>query len=197
MALKRFSEPAVEPVSVDEVKDHLYVEHNEKNDLLALYIAAARGHVESSCHIAVAAAQYLLTLDSFPAESIYLGVTPVLSVDSIVYDDEDGAEQTIDPDLYVLDNSGLYGWVTPVAGSPWPATISAINAVRVTFTAGYEINPGSSPPVNDCPVPLRQAIMLLVGDWFENKGSASAPQQFELPYGVEALISPFRQPVLK
>lgn len=187
MALKRASEPATEPVSLEEAKDHLNVEHSEKDVLLDSYISAARGLVERSCHIVVAETDYILTLDAFPASSIYLGVTPVIAVDSVMYDDEDGMEQTVDPADYIVDNSQDYGWVVLMADASWPATLSAVNAVRVNFRAGYV----------DAPPPLCQAIKLLVGDWFEYRGTTSHGIIREFPYAVETLISPYRQPVLR
>ncbi len=193
MALKRASEPAVEPVSLDEIKDHLNIEHAEKDVLLQTYISAARGLVEQSCHIVVAETDYVLTLDSFPASSIYLGVTPVIAVDSIQYDDEDGNEQTLDSVGYYLDNSQDYAWVVLSADTSWPSTLSAVNAVRVNFRAGYMTGTGS----DGAPRPLCQAIKLLVGDWFEYRGATADKSVMEFPYAVEALISPYRQPVLK
>jgi uncharacterized phiE125 gp8 family phage protein len=199
MTLKRLGITTSEPVSVTELKDHLNIEHAEKDLLLGTYISAARGHIESSCHIAIAPTDYLLTLDAFPSSAIYLGVTPIIEVVELAYDDEDGFEQVVDPADYLVDASGAYGWVVPVADVAWPATLAGVNTVRVTFTAGYA-ETTDSPPESTAPEPLRQAIKLLAGEWFAYRGVSIdkvGNQIPQLPYAVEALISPFRQPVLK
>lgn len=197
MGLKIVSSPTVEPVTVPEVRDHLHIEHTLEDGVLAAYIQAARGHIESSCHIVIAPTTYMLTLDVFPAGAILLPATPVMSVAEVAYDDVGGLETILGPASYVLDNSGAYGWVVPNSGMAWPATINGINAVRVTFLAGYPEISGSSPPESIAPMPIQQAIKLLVGTWWEYRTGVESKQTYETPFTVEMLISPFRQPVLR
>lgn len=186
MGLKRLSEPAFEPVTLDEAKDHLNFTSDDKDALIEGYISAARGFIENSCHIVVAESEWQLTYDAFPDESIAIPKSPLIGVAEVAYDDEEGDEQTLDEgDDYVVDASQGFGWVVPVGA--WPATVSAVNAVRVSFTAGW---PNES-TVSTAPQALKQAMLLLIGHFFENRGAPT-----EMPPAVEALISPFRVPVL-
>lgn len=191
MAIRRISEPDVEPVSLDEAKEHLNVEHDEKDDLIESYISAARAYLENWCHIVIAESEWELTLDSFPEEGISLTRFPLISVTSIKYDDEDGAEQTLGTSNYTVDASGAFGWVVPIEDG-WPGVISAINAVRVRFMAGW----ANDSNVSTAPPELKQAIKLLVGHFYDNREAVGPGSLAALPFAVEALASTHRVPVL-
>lgn len=60
---------------------------------------------------------------------------------------------------------------------PWPA-----EAVTVTVKVG-----GFAPPA------IKQALLLLIGHWMENRETASDKPQTELPFAVESLVSLYRR----
>lgn len=43
------------------------------------------------------------------------------------------------------------------------------------------------------PEPITQAILLLVGHWYNQRESVSGMQMYEVPMGVEALVKPYRR----
>ena len=57
----------------------------------------------------------------------------------------------------------------------------------MAFEAGY------GPAPEDVPAPLRLAILMLAGHWFERREAAVETTLERLPLGVAALISPFRR----
>jgi uncharacterized phiE125 gp8 family phage protein len=61
--------------------------------------------------------------------------------------------------------------------------------------AGIEIDLicGFGPAMADVPAPLRQAILLLVSRWFENRGDDAHGVDARLPGDVMALIAPYRR----
>jgi uncharacterized phiE125 gp8 family phage protein len=46
------------------------------------------------------------------------------------------------------------------------------------------------------PEPLRQAIRLLVTNWYENRGDAGGDDANPLPASVRALVAPYQRPRL-
>lgn len=185
MAIKRVAAPDVEPVDIDEAKDHLNIDSNDKDALIGTYISAARAHIEDYCHTAVARALWELAYDAFPSAGIEIPKAPLLSIASVKYDDVDGVEQTVDTADYYVDLISQFGWVIPA--STWPSTISAANSVRVRFYAGYADD--------EVPLPLKQATLLLVGHFFEHREPVTTTAISTLPLSVEALIGPYRVPV--
>lgn len=48
----------------------------------------------------------------------------------------------------------------------------------------------------DVPAPINQAMLLLVGQWYQQRGSASPDSFAEVPFAVTSLCRPFRGAVL-
>lgn len=181
MALTLVTPPAEEPISLADAKAHLRVEHTDDDALIALYITAARQTVDGKdgwLGRALVTQTWDVSLDAFPSGEIELPLQPLQSVASVTYDDVDGAAQTLDPAGYTFDPTG---WI--VAGSSgWPATLSAINAVRARFVAGY----GAAA---DVPAPIRAALLLMVGHLYANR---EAPAEDALKGAAGSLLAPYR-----
>lgn len=45
----------------------------------------------------------------------------------------------------------------------------------------------------DLPTPLRQAVLLLAGHWYNQREAVSGVQMTEAPYTIQALIKPYRR----
>lgn len=109
------------------------------------------------------------------------------SVDAVKYIDISGALQTLDPTKYVVDSIGEPGVLTPAVGTYWPDTQNTINAVQISFTAGY------GNPV-DVPAGIKTWMLLRVGALYENREEVSVATRVtvqELPY-VDTLLDPYR-----
>lgn len=105
---------------------------------------------------------------------------PVIAVESIKYLDTAGAEQTLAPDFYELRGDQI----VRAYGKSWPASRHDDENVRVTYTAGYD----------ELPMPIRAAILLIVGDLYRYRDTAAMVQMSKVPMSVtvETLLSPFR-----
>ena len=190
MTLKLITAPATEPVSASEAKSHLRVDTTADDTLIGTLITAARQHVENHLRRALITQTWELVMDAFPAgDVIRLPRPPLVSVTSIKYTDEDGNESTFSSAAYVVDTDSTKGRVVLKSGETWPSdTLAAANGVRVRYVAGY----GEASAV---PRPIRQAILLLIGTLYENRESVLVAQGVtvaQLPFGVEALLMPYR-----
>ncbi len=190
MALKLITAPATEPVTSTEAKSHLRVDTTADDTLIGTLITAARQHVEAHLRRALITQTWELVTDAFPVGDILrLPLPPLVSVTSIKYTDEDGAESTLSSGLYVVDTDSTKGRVVLKNGETWPSvTLAAANGVRVRYVAGY----GEASAV---PRPIRQAILLLIGTMYENRESVLVAQGVtvaQLPFGVDALLMPYR-----
>jgi uncharacterized phiE125 gp8 family phage protein len=164
MGLKLITPPAAEPVTLADVKQHLRVTDTADDLYIGALIAAARQHLdgwEGWLGRSIMPQTWELVLDAFPCNEIKIPATPVQSITSIKFDAADGFEQTLATSAYFLDNSSLSPWVLP--SDAWPATLSAVNAVRVRFVAGYA-------DAASVPAPIKAAIMLIVGKLYRLSG---------------------------
>ena len=184
MATRLKTAPASEPISVDEAKAHLRVTFTDDDSYIASLVTAARIACEQSTQRAFITQTWEKFIDAFPADGIDLPYPPTLSLTSIKYIDINGTLQTLSGASYKLDVVSTPGWVVPAYGYTWPTAREEINAVTLEYITGY----GSAASV---PQPIKQAMHLLVGQWYENREAASEKSQSELPFGVCMLLAPY------
>lgn len=209
--LVQTSAPASEPLSVAEAKAHLRVEVSDDDAYIGNLITAARRYVEKASGRQLVTATWQATYDRFPRSqnsyagdsgcvtdrpipqpelqvrrwldhiSIRLPRSPLQSVSSITYIDATGATQTLSPSLYNVDSISDPGRVAPVWGSYWPITRRQLNAITITFVAGY----GAASAV---PETYRLAIRQLVAHWYTNREAVATGNPTTLPVGILDLI---------
>jgi uncharacterized phiE125 gp8 family phage protein len=175
-------------VSLAEVKKHVHSEDFTDDDAyLEALVATATAHIDGASGWlgrAIGESEWQLLLNCFPCGGIRIPLPPLLSVDEIEYVDVEGETQTVaDFRQFGIESANGQGYVLPAYDGEWPDTRDdEPEAVRVTFTAGY----------SEVPKPIKHAILLLVGDWYENRENASEIKLNEMPRGVDALLYPLR-----
>lgn len=179
--------PAVEPVSLEELKAQLGVTLDLDDALLTRKLRAARQHVERFIGRPLLATLHEGVLDRFPRAEIGLPVTPVLGVEQVGYIDGRGVLQVVPAGAYEVDGFGEEGWIIPHADTVWPATMATINAVRVRWTAGLAQN------AEGVPETLREAVLMLAAWWHEQREAALVEGGArEIPFGVAELLRAHR-----
>jgi uncharacterized phiE125 gp8 family phage protein len=207
LILQRIVPPSAEPVSLATAKSHCRVDGDGDDDLIALYISAAREYAEKRLNRALMLQTWRLSLDTFPwggyrpspgrrnsyefsndywsaGMSIMLPRPPLVAISSIMYLDSTGTEQTLDPSLYIVDEAAEPARVVPSIGSYWPYLQAyQPSGVQVTYTAGYGIQPSS------VPADIQLALLMLVGHYYENReASSQGLAVMNIPLAVDALL---------
>ena len=189
MALTLVTGPAVEPVSLTEAKSHLRVDITDDDALITALITAARQMAEEISRRALITQTWKYILDAWPkGDELTLPLPPLQSVASITYKDKDGNSATFSSGSYIVDADCEPGRVVLAYGATWPSTtLYPAGAITVQFTAGY----GDS--ASDVPQAIRQAMLLMIGHWYENREQVTVGAVArEIPLGVEALLWPYR-----
>ena len=167
--------PRAEPIEVYEAKQHVRVDHSADDAWFAAQIVAARTYVETRCSRALVTQTLELTLDAWP------------SGPSITYTDNAGVAAIWPATNYqVLATTHTPGAIGLAYGAQWPtATLRSWAGIAVRFVAGY------GPAATFVPMPLRQAMLLLVGHWYANREAVAAGNLGPLPFAVDALLYPY------
>jgi uncharacterized phiE125 gp8 family phage protein len=190
MAYKLYSAPAVEPVDLAEAKLHLRVDTTADNTLITSLITAAREWIEENCARALVNQTWDLYLDEFPAgEEIVLPRPPLSSVTAVYYTPDGSTQQTFAASNYTVDTVSEPGRIVLDSDAAWPGdTLIPVNGVQVRFVAGYGATGASVPR------PIRQALLMLVGHYYENREAISVGKTlFDVPFGVKALLAHYRE----
>lgn len=181
--------PAVYPVSLDEAKAHLRVTSDEEDALVEGLIAAASVAAERRIQSALITQTWRVDRGAW-AFPFRLPIGPVREVVSVGYFDAANEAAVLSPSAYSLHADALGAALHFAGTASTPSLYSRPDAVRVTFTAGY----GDEP--SDVPAPIRQAILLMVGSWYEHREeSVIGATVAALPRSVaaDALLTSFRR----
>jgi uncharacterized phiE125 gp8 family phage protein len=175
--------PAVEPVTLGEMKDYLRLDGEHQDDLVLGLVKAARLMVEAASRRILVEQRWRVMLDCWPeGGTVLLPLSPLIAVESIEVFDHAGAATAIASEAIVADalSDPPRVTVTPV---PQPGRVR--NGIAIMLRTGF----GSAP--EDVPASLRLAIKILVARWFENRGDVAGEQT--LPPEALALIAPFQR----
>lgn len=193
MTLKLITGPVDEPIPLAKAREHLRVETNAEDGLIASLIVAARMHVEAMTGRSLMTTEWELRADSFPCagEAQTLPRAPLDTLDAVTYIDDAGAEQTVTSTVYQLIQpvgpTANLASVVLAYSQTWPTARGEADAVRYQFTAGYADE-------DAVPEPIKSAMLLIVGDLYENRQAqvAGAMAQLTPNATVAALLNPFR-----
>lgn len=191
--LVRVTPPAVDLLSLAEMKTQTRVEHGADDAYLTALGQAVTDHLEGYAGYlgrCLISQTWTLRMPGFPGCCIQIPLPPLIGVTSIRYVDPDGVEQTVLADTYhVLD--GPRSQVVLANGEAWPAVEWNPRAVTVTFVCGY----GAA--ASDVPAAIRAAALLTVADLYANRGDEAEPgDEITLAPTAKRLLRPHRVPRL-
>lgn len=133
------------PVDKEYLKLHAHVDANDEDLNIEEYIGAATNMAQRQLDRQLCTATFRLSLDCFPEPTrhnpmaaLYMPRPPFQSSGfAIGYINATGTTVTMASSDYILDTDSEPGRVMPAYGQVWPDTRDQINAVTVTFKAGY------------------------------------------------------------
>lgn len=183
MAAKLITPPASEPITLDEAKAHLRVDAADEDAMISALIVAARQAAEHITGRALMTQTWEVAFDEFDESGLWLQYPPLVSITSITYLDEAGAEQTLDAADYVLNDYDEPAVIKPAADVDWPATLCEPNAVTVRYVAGY---------ANAAAVPqaIKQWMLLRIGAMYAHREEVG-PVVAELPF-ADSLLNAYK-----
>ena len=186
MSLIMTSAPALEPISLAESKAHLRVDTADDDTFITSLITTSRLQVEAILGLALIQQAWTWRLDAWPSGEVVLPLRPVTSVAAVRIQSADLTWVTLPAANYIVDGQNMPARLV-ANGVALQQPGAAANGIEVQFTAGF----GAT--ASDVPAPLRQAILLLVAHWYENREpviSGAPPTLF--PDAVIGLLEPYR-----
>jgi uncharacterized phiE125 gp8 family phage protein len=192
--IERLSQPAVEPLSLADVKGHGHIDASDEDGFYRRAIKAARQVIEgpNGAGLVLVASQWRLALDGMPAE-IWIPMGPVISIDSIAYRDEAGVLQTLPPARYQWRKGTFEARIKPAYGLTWPTVRCQYDAVQVTFTAGFPGTEREPPELAGIEEPLNIAMLMLIQHWNAHRETVVIGEiPAEIQLGFNRLLNGYR-----
>lgn len=187
-------EPSIEPVTRDELKEHLRITSTSEDSLLDEYIKTARIFAEDMTGRKFITQTLVGYVDDFSGGTVrgkwWSGVqegtyfthilngrgfiemdwAPAQSITSIETIDRSNVATTYDSANYYLDNFGndAPSRIELNDSATIPTSMRDKNAIKVTYVAGYGSN------VTDVPSSLRHAVKLMASTIYSKRGDCDA-----------------------
>jgi len=178
MTLEVISPPVAEPVSLAAARQHLRVDHDDDDALIASLIRAAREEIERMSRHALVPQVLELRMSAWPSSRVLRLPRPPLRAVQLVRYRAQGELVEVD-----LMHTAITGHAASVVAD-WPRSVALEEAgLRVRYEAGFDSPPDS----------LRQAMLLLIGHWYEHReGALQGHISREVAFGVDSLTRDWR-----
>ena len=181
--------PAVEPISLDEAKQHLRIniDNLDHDDYIFDLITVAREQVEMITWRKLITQTWYAYFDNWPdGDYIELPFGSLQSVTAIKYTDDDGDVTTWDSDKYIVGTDYQKGRVTLADGYTWPnEALYPSNPIEIEFLCGYGL-------ASAVPSRIKHAIKIILSELFENREIAIIGTSFKEMDTANRLLSDYR-----
>jgi len=183
--------PVIEPVTLEEVKDHLLIDETTAaadNQLMRM-IKAARQQIEDWTRRAILTQTWDYCLQAWPGgKFIAIPHGNLQSVSSVKWKDEDATETTLTEttDYLVEQNGTMCGRIVLPYATGWPSgVLYPSNPITIRYVCGW-----TTPEL--VPSTIKAAILMTVADMYENRSVQefnTINQGFSVNKSVEMLLA--------
>ena len=177
-----------EPITLIEAKNFLRVDLDDDDTYISSLITSAREYCESITMRALGTQDFELILDNFPSIKDFFEIPrpPLQKINTAQYRNSFGEIKDIDPLTILFDYDTEPGRIVLAYNRFWPIFIPyPAGAVIINYTAGYNVQ-------NPMPIGIKQAMLLLIGQWYTNREPMVDRRLTELKYSIDALLAPYR-----
>jgi uncharacterized phiE125 gp8 family phage protein len=156
--------PALEPVSVEELKAFAKIDGSGEDSLLASFIQSSREKLEDYLGRAFIDQTIQMLMDWWGSKEIFLPRPPLISVTSIETLDESNVATVYAITNYYSVAESIPGKIIIKSGIASPSnTVRELAGYRITYKAGYGTNQ------NQVPRQIRNSILQLATLRFEKR----------------------------
>ena len=164
------TEPDIEPITIDEIKEFARIDGTEEDTLISGFIVAARMNCEAFLGRALIEQTITMKMDFWAGEVIKLPRPPLISITAVETLDESDMATEYSSDNYYIITESIPGQLVIKRGVTFPFNSDRDHGgYQIRFKAGY----GDSR--NDVPKAIREGLKLWATDIYENRVVRSEP----------------------
>ncbi len=182
MAITNIAAPLTEPITLDYAKTFLRVDNDDEDQLISDLIVSARLRIEAMIGGSLITRARRYTSGRISSRGVFINHHPISAVTAVRLVGEGSVDIALDK--LTINLRCQPPTVTLKARSSWLSFDNEADTLEIDFTAGYGLT------VDDVPMPLRQAVLLLLAQSYEFRGEKQEPPS--VPMMVDALLMPYR-----
>jgi len=175
--------PLVEPIDLAYAKLFMRIDGNAEDALIETLIKTTRHQVENTIGRTLIRRTFIYRTSVPHCRVICLPRPPLVSVVRMTLIAENDQAVDIPPADFTVSAKKEPGEIQLNPDRNWTDYLAEFATLEIEFEAGY----GDTP--DDIPLPLKQAIVLLLTHAFEFREASEAPA---IPVIVEALLAPYK-----
>lgn len=177
--------PLITPITIEEVKAQLRVEHDDDDTILTrlIDVAVAYTDVRGALGQAMITQKWAQWINANPPQNVSLILGPVQNVTAVKYYDTDGVLQTDDINNYQVFGTDFATVISPKDSFTWPVSQQRSDAIKIEYEIGY------GDEITSVPQTIRHALMLLIGHWYDNREQTGVDELSNIPFGYEEMLN--------
>lgn len=172
------TEPATEPITVDELKTFARIDGDDEDTLLAEIITSVRKNIELYLGRSLIEQTFTLTMNYWPSMVVELPMAPLRSIVQVYTIDENGVETEYDSSSYYAITSTTPGRLVLKSNSSFP-----VNDTRDYSGYAIEYKAGYGTLTTDVPSSILNALKMWATIVYETRAVVTTPPdniKFEL-----------------
>lgn len=174
-------------ITLSEAKDHLEIDHTDRDTYITSLVAAASSMLDGYDGMVGKAIGDQRVTVSFREPSdvshIDLAVYPVKSIVSVTYYDTSNVEQSLNVFDFKLVSDEDYAYIEVNDNVTMPAAYDRADAYTFELQCGF----------SETPEPIKQAVKLIVGHWFNNREAASERSIKAIYFAIDAIVGKYKK----
>ena len=203
--LKITTQPTIEPISIEEAKEHLRLDDDIDDIPVLTYVKAARLWAEkyTGRFFITRTVQQFLDSSASTLDPLYEGMrsgilarpygnyielsaSPTITVTSVNYYNDSDTQSTWATSNYYVDNVSDLGRIYLRDTGTFPTDLRAANGLEINYTAGY----GSAR--SDVPSDIKLAMLQYMTFAYEHRGEQEGGTPPMMPKILNTLLSPYK-----
>lgn len=136
MSIQLIAPPTYRPVSLDELKAHLRIDYSDNDSELKALLDESIKYVEEMTGYRLCTQTWTYKRDRF-ASKIPIPISPLQSISSITYQDDNNAEQTWAATNYKVDTASVPARLVLAYGGTIPTVYPDLDSVSITLVVGF------------------------------------------------------------
>lgn len=183
-------------VTWEEAEAHLRLDGDEdQSELVERMIAAACGHIDGPkgwLNRSIGVQTLESVFSPWKSDRRVRLYGDIIDLISVKYLTAQNVEVVAELEDFIISGGDLYSEGSEFVW--WGGSLRQ-DAVRIRYRAGYVVDPTDDPLVPDVPEPIRQAVLMMVGDMWHSRASVAtgtAMNAVPVSATVADLLQPYR-----